>query len=192
MNIFILDLKHQPGELAKATEAIAKKGIDITAFSGVTCGGSGTVALLTNDEVGARRALTEAGYHARELEVVTTTFGNASSLSTSASFSEAGVYVLRLTASDSALSASDDVQVTAMLPAQRCTIASVAGHAMYERSNPYEELFAGGRLGEYRRAVAKRPMTQAAQLSQRLLATTKRTRVTSFLVANGQADKTRR
>jgi hypothetical protein len=29
---------------------------------------------------------------------------------------------------------------------QRCTIASVAGHAMYERSNPYEEFFAGGKL----------------------------------------------
>lgn len=40
----------------------------------------------------------------------------------------------------------DDVQVTAMLPAQRCTIASVSGHAMYERSNPYEEFFAGGKL----------------------------------------------
>lgn len=39
-----------------------------------------------------------------------------------------------------------DVKVTAMLPAQRCTIASVAGHAMYERSNPYEEFFAGGQL----------------------------------------------
>jgi len=40
----------------------------------------------------------------------------------------------------------DDVRVTAMHPQQRCTIASVSGHAMYERSNPYEELFAGGRL----------------------------------------------
>ncbi|MBV4397744.1 acyclic terpene utilization AtuA family protein [Advenella alkanexedens] len=40
----------------------------------------------------------------------------------------------------------DDVQVTAMHPEQRCTIASVAGHAMYERSNPFEEFFAGGRL----------------------------------------------
>jgi hypothetical protein len=28
------------------------------------------------------------------------------------------------------------VHVTAMHPAQRCTVASVAGHAMYERSNP--------------------------------------------------------
>ncbi len=40
----------------------------------------------------------------------------------------------------------DDVRVTAMHPDQRCTIASVAGHAMYERSNPYDEFFAGGRL----------------------------------------------
>jgi hypothetical protein len=76
MNIFIVDLKHQPGELAKACDAIAKKGIDITAFSGVTCGGSGTVALLTNDDSGTRSALTEAGYRAREHEVVTTTIEN--------------------------------------------------------------------------------------------------------------------
>ncbi|HEY1328978.1 MAG TPA: acyclic terpene utilization AtuA family protein [Casimicrobiaceae bacterium] len=39
-----------------------------------------------------------------------------------------------------------DVRVTAMHPAQRCTVASVAGHAMYERSNPYYEYVAGGTL----------------------------------------------
>jgi len=40
----------------------------------------------------------------------------------------------------------DDVKVTAMHPNQRCTVASVAGHAMYERTNPYFEHFAGGTL----------------------------------------------
>jgi hypothetical protein len=40
----------------------------------------------------------------------------------------------------------DDVKVTAMHPPQRCTVASVAGHAMYERSNPYQEFVAGGML----------------------------------------------
>jgi hypothetical protein len=40
----------------------------------------------------------------------------------------------------------DAVEVTAMHPAQRCTVASVAGHAMYERSNPYFEYVAGGTL----------------------------------------------
>lgn len=39
-----------------------------------------------------------------------------------------------------------DVKVTAMHPEQRCTIASVAGHAMYERANPYFEFVAGGML----------------------------------------------
>ena len=39
-----------------------------------------------------------------------------------------------------------DVRVTAMSPDQRCTVASVAGHAMYERSNPYIEHVAGGAL----------------------------------------------
>jgi hypothetical protein len=39
-----------------------------------------------------------------------------------------------------------DVKVTAMLPEQRCTIASVAGHAMYERANPFYEYFLGGHL----------------------------------------------
>jgi hypothetical protein len=33
-----------------------------------------------------------------------------------------------------------------MNPDQRCTIASVAGHAMYERTNPFFEYFAGGCL----------------------------------------------
>src|ERR1700731_1524998 len=40
----------------------------------------------------------------------------------------------------------DDVKVTALLPEQRCTISSVAGHAMYERSNPYFEYFLGGHI----------------------------------------------
>jgi hypothetical protein len=39
-----------------------------------------------------------------------------------------------------------DVLVTAMDPGQRCTIASVAGHAMYERTNPFFETVAGGVL----------------------------------------------
>ena len=40
----------------------------------------------------------------------------------------------------------DDVKVTALLPEQRCTIASVAGHAMYERANPFYEHFLGGHI----------------------------------------------
>jgi hypothetical protein len=95
MNIFIVDLKHQPGELAKAAEAIAQKGINITAFSGITCGGSGTVALLTDDDAGARTALSSAGYRPRELEVVTTTIENSpgSLAKTARKLADAGINV---------------------------------------------------------------------------------------------------
>lgn len=41
---------------------------------------------------------------------------------------------------------ADHVEVTAMADFQRCTVASVAGHAMYERSNPFHEFVAGGML----------------------------------------------
>lgn len=41
---------------------------------------------------------------------------------------------------------NEDVKVEAMSPWQYCTVASVAGHAMYERSNPYFEAFAGGHI----------------------------------------------
>src|SRR5262245_16828371 len=42
----------------------------------------------------------------------TVTFGNANAVDTTASFSAAGSYVLRLTVSDSALQASDDISIT--------------------------------------------------------------------------------
>jgi hypothetical protein len=70
VNAFIVELRNRPGELARVTEAIAQKGIDIQAFSGATCGGSGSIALLTNDEAATRTALADAGYAAREIEVV--------------------------------------------------------------------------------------------------------------------------
>ncbi len=38
------------------------------------------------------------------------------------------------------------IYVKAMHPRQRCTPASVAGHAMYERVNPFTESFAGGSI----------------------------------------------
>jgi RHS repeat-associated protein len=52
----------------------------------------------------------------------TVTFGNAALPSTTAVFSDLGTYVLRLTASDSALSASDDVTVTVQQTAPAPTV----------------------------------------------------------------------
>jgi hypothetical protein len=70
VNTFIVDLKNKPGELAKVTEAIAQKGIDITAFSGSTCGDTGTLALVTDDEAGTQRALTDGSWKFRTVELV--------------------------------------------------------------------------------------------------------------------------
>ena len=53
------------------------------------------------------------------------TFGNRSQADTSAAFSKAGTYVLRLTANDGTLSASDDINV--MRPRQISHLRSNAG-----------------------------------------------------------------
>jgi len=71
MIAFIVDLKNKTGEFAKVAEAIAEKGIDITAFSGATCGDSGSVVLLTSDEAGTRRALSDGQWKHRPVELVT-------------------------------------------------------------------------------------------------------------------------
>jgi len=76
VDAFIVDLTNKPGELAKVTEAIAQQRIDITAFSGSTCGDSGSLALVTNDEEGTRRALSEGQWTFRSVELVEATIAN--------------------------------------------------------------------------------------------------------------------
>jgi len=71
MNAFIVDLTNKPGELARVAEAIAQKGINITSFAGATAADKGSVVLITNDEAGTRRALTDAGCSMREVELAT-------------------------------------------------------------------------------------------------------------------------
>ena len=71
MNAFIVELTNKPGELARVTEAIAQKGINIEGFAGATAGGAGTVIIVTNDEAGTRRALSDAGCTSHEVELVT-------------------------------------------------------------------------------------------------------------------------
>ena len=76
MNAFIVDLKNNPGELARVTESIADKGIDITAFSGSTCGDSGSLAIVTNDEAGTRRVLSQGLWKFHTIEIVETSLAN--------------------------------------------------------------------------------------------------------------------
>jgi hypothetical protein len=76
VNAFIVDLKNKPGELAKVTEAIAQQGIDITGFSGATCGDSGSLALVTNDEAGTQRVLSDGQWKVRTIGLVETSLAN--------------------------------------------------------------------------------------------------------------------
>jgi len=76
VNAFIVDLKNRPSELAKVAEAIAMKGIDITGFSGSTCGDSGTLALVTDNDVETKRALNDGGWKFRTVELVETSLAN--------------------------------------------------------------------------------------------------------------------
>jgi hypothetical protein len=70
MNAFIIQLENKPGSLAKITEAIGDRGINITAISGVTAGTVGALGLLTNDESGTREVLKSAGIQVREIGLV--------------------------------------------------------------------------------------------------------------------------
>ena len=60
MNLFSVDLKNQPGELAHLCETLAQRGVNVM-LAGVTAGDHGTVVFITSDEEAAGTALTAAG-----------------------------------------------------------------------------------------------------------------------------------
>lgn len=70
MNAFLIDLENRPGALAGVAEAVAGRGINITAVAGVGFGGSGAVVLTTDDDAGTRSALEAGGFRYRSLAVV--------------------------------------------------------------------------------------------------------------------------
>jgi hypothetical protein len=73
MNAFLVDLENKPGEFARVSEAIARKGINITTISGATCGSSGRLALTTDNDGATRTALGEAKATFTESEVTEAT-----------------------------------------------------------------------------------------------------------------------
>jgi hypothetical protein len=76
MNAFLVDLENKPGEFARVSEAIAKKGINITTISGATCGSSGRVALTTDNDSATRTVLGETRVTYTESEVTEATLHN--------------------------------------------------------------------------------------------------------------------
>ncbi len=111
------------------TNVTAPHTISVTFFAinqapSVNAGPNQTVALPANASLNG--TVTDDGLPNPPAAVTSTwtkfsgpgvvTFGNASAVDTTASFSQSGIYVLRLTANDGALSVSDDVQITVAAP----------------------------------------------------------------------------
>jgi hypothetical protein len=63
---FSVSLPDKPGSLFKATDAIAKRGINIEGYCVVPSGKEAIFHLLTSDPSGAKKALDEAGFTVRE------------------------------------------------------------------------------------------------------------------------------
>jgi hypothetical protein len=65
---FTLTLDDRPGTLAKATDAIAKAGVNIEGYCAVPSGkdGKGTFRVVTSDPATARKALETAGFKVQE------------------------------------------------------------------------------------------------------------------------------
>src|SRR5215472_15995633 len=61
MSVFTVDLKNQPGELARLCEAIAGRGVNLL-LCATTRGEDGTVAFIADDEASAETALAGAGF----------------------------------------------------------------------------------------------------------------------------------
>jgi hypothetical protein len=60
MNAFLVELANRPGEFARISEAIAARGINITAISGSTGGSTGRVAMTTDNDGETRTVLGDA------------------------------------------------------------------------------------------------------------------------------------
>lgn len=60
MSLFTVELKNQPGELARLCEAMASRRVNLILCS-ITRGEDGTVAFIADDEASAETALADAG-----------------------------------------------------------------------------------------------------------------------------------
>ena len=107
----------------------------------VNAGPDLTIAVSATAEL--RGSVTDDGKPSNKLTIAwskvsgpgNVTFANASSPTTTAQFSAAGSYVLRLTASDGALSASDDVSVTVTTATGGGSQPTPSGVAIYPGTN---------------------------------------------------------
>ena len=75
MSAFTVELKNQPGELARLCAAMAARGVNLV-LCGMSHGDSGTVAFIADDEAAARAALDGAGMEFAERPALTVRMDN--------------------------------------------------------------------------------------------------------------------
>jgi len=76
MQAFMIELADKPGALADVAEAIAAKGVNITAVSGSVCGETGKVTIATDDAANTRAALADIQCTFEQKEVTSTLMPN--------------------------------------------------------------------------------------------------------------------
>jgi PKD repeat protein len=125
-------LGNAPSETTKDwTILVRKTGSGGNNPPSVNAGGDQSITLPQNS-VNLDGTVTDDGQPAGTLTTAwskdsgpgTVTFGNASAVDTTVTFSTAGVYVLRLTADDTELTSSDTVTITVNDPAQQDSVVS--------------------------------------------------------------------
>lgn len=94
MNTFVVELEDRPGQLARVTEALAGRGVNILVY-GLSVAGQWAMAFVANDEQRARSALDDAGISYRELPVMHVTMEDkpGQSASVSRRLADAGVNI---------------------------------------------------------------------------------------------------
>jgi len=75
MSAFTVDLKNQPGELARLCGAMAAQGVNLV-LCGMSHGDSGTIGFIADDEAAARAALDAAGIGYAERPALTVRMDN--------------------------------------------------------------------------------------------------------------------
>jgi hypothetical protein len=75
MSAFTMELKNQPGELARLCDAMAGRGVNLV-LCATSHGDSGTIAFIVDDEATARRVLGAAGIEYAERPSLTVRMDN--------------------------------------------------------------------------------------------------------------------
>jgi hypothetical protein len=70
MRDFAIHLTHRPGELARVTGALARKGVNLKSVAAMVVGNQGVLRLIADDVEAAREALNEGHITFEESELV--------------------------------------------------------------------------------------------------------------------------